>query len=64
MQVFGIRKMSLFWSLKSLSVYPFEHYNVMSNPDRYTDEEYTQLLEGVCPSPPFDPFSVRMLMPP
>ena len=37
----------VFYSLTPLPPdYPFEHYNVVSNPYKYTDEEYTELLEG------------------
>lgn len=55
MQVLVIRNTSLFGSLKfSLTAYPFEHYNIVSNPFGYTDEEYVQHLEGTCPSPPSD----------
>ena len=32
----------------ALPVYPFEHYNVASILFKYTDEEYTELLEGTC----------------
>ena len=31
---------------RTLPVYPFEHYNVASILFKYTDEEYTELLEG------------------